>query len=92
MCYSSTFPQSLLLVFVALLRTKTLNSALKVYPTQLFRSVYTPKKTYGLKYEKCDNIKEEPWPYFIKDKNILKSNLGTVIQCYNIGLLFLSHI
>ena len=31
-----------------------------------------------------------PGLYFIKDKNILKSDLGTIIQCYNIGLLFLS--
>ena len=28
--------------------------------------------------------------YFIKDKNILKSDLGTIIRCYNIRLLFLS--
>ena len=29
-----------------------------------------------------------PGLYFIKGKNIPKSHLGTIIQCYNTGLLF----
>ena len=32
----------------------------------------------------------QPGLYFIKDKNILKSDVGIIMQCYNIGLLFLS--
>ena len=27
--------------------------------------------------------------YFVKDKNILKSELGTIIQCYNIAFIVL---
>ena len=39
---------------------------------------------------KMANVGTSSGLYFTKDKNILKSDLGTIIQCFNIGLLFLS--